>query len=65
MNTRRFPPLALATGAKRSRTPFGSVRTLAAPMLGAQGAERLEAALLDLEAADSVASLMELTVPAT
>jgi 2-methylcitrate dehydratase PrpD len=38
-------------------------RALAAPVLGGEGAERLEAAVLDLEAADSVASLMELAIP--
>lgn len=38
-------------------------RALAAPVLGPEGAGRLEAALVQLEAAESIASLMELAVP--
>jgi len=38
-------------------------RTLAAPALGAEGTASLEAALLDLEAAESMASLMEMAAP--
>jgi len=38
-------------------------RALATPVLGPEGAGRLEAALVQLEAAESIASLMELAVP--
>jgi 2-methylcitrate dehydratase PrpD len=42
----------------------GKFQALAAPVLGAQGAARLEAALLQLDAEAGAASLMELAVPA-
>ncbi len=59
----RVDLLAGEDGGNLERELRAKFRALAAPVLGGEGAERLEAALLDLEAADSVASLMELAVP--
>ncbi len=63
--TERVDLLAHEDRGSLERELRAKFRALAAPVLGDEAAERLEAALLDLDAADSVVSLMELAVPAT